>query len=89
MRWVRWTLVGLGIACVCTYAVDWLLFNLRGSQVSQVTVSHFISAPLNNGKQEIDFLGSEDVTCSISLFPQGGHSPCWYLRSHKNQIKNV
>jgi len=52
-------------------------------------VSHFLSAPLKNNKEELDYLGSEEVTCSVSLFPQGGHAPCWYLRRHKNQVTNI
>jgi hypothetical protein len=52
-------------------------------------VSHFISAPLKNNKQEIDYLGSEEVPCSISLFPQGGYTPCWYLRRHTNQVTTI
>ncbi|HET6205613.1 MAG TPA: hypothetical protein VFD98_02310 [Terracidiphilus sp.] len=89
MRWIRFIALGLLAAAVVTYAGDWLLFNLRGSITSKVTVSHFLSAPLKNNKQELDYLGSEEVPCSVSLFPQGGHTPCWYLRRHTNQTKNI
>jgi hypothetical protein len=89
MRWVRFIAIGLLAGAVATYAGDWLLFNLRGSITSNVTVSHFLSAPLKNNKQELDYLGSEEVPCSVSLFPQGGHTPCWYLRRHKNQTTNI
>ena len=89
MRWVQRILLALAAAVVLTYAGDWLVFNLRGAITSKVTVSHFISAPLKNDKQELDYTGSEDVPCSVSLFPQGGHSPCWYLRSHHNQVTNI
>lgn len=88
-RWARATALALLGAAVALYAGDWLVFNLRGSPGSNVTVSHFLSAPLKNDKQELDYLGSEDVPCSFSLFPQGGHAPCWYLRRHKNQIKSI
>ena len=88
-RWTRWIALALLGAAVAGYAVDWLVFNLRGSVTSTVTVSRFLSAPLKNNKQELDYLGSEDVPCSISLFPQGGHLPCWYLRRHKNQVTNI
>jgi hypothetical protein len=54
-----------------------------------VTVSRFLSAPLKDNKQELDYLGSDEVVCSVSLFPQGGHVPCWYLRRHKNQITEI
>jgi len=88
-RWARVTALTLLGAAVALYAGDWLVFNVRGSRTSTVTVSHFLSAPLKNDKQELDYLGSEDVPCSISLFPQGGHAPCWYLRGHKNQVKSI
>ena len=88
-RWARITALALLVAAVALYAGDWLVFNLRGSRTATVTVSHFLSAPLKNNKQELDYLGSEDVPCSISLFPQAGHAPCWYLRGHKNQVKTI
>ena len=78
----------LGVA-VAAYAGDWLVFSLRGSVTSKVTVNRFLSAPLKNNKLELDYLGSEDVPCSVSLFPHGGHLPCWYLRKHKNQVTNI
>ena len=89
MRWIRFIAMGLVAAAVAAYAGDWLVFNLRGSITSKVTVSHFLSAPLKNNKQELDYLGSEEVACSVSLFPQGGHLPCWYLRRHTNQTTNI
>jgi hypothetical protein len=88
-RWARITSLALLASAVAAYAIDWLVFSLRGSRTSQVTVYHFLSAPLKNNKEERDYLGSEDVPCSVSLFPQAGHLPCWYLRSHKNQVTNI
>ena len=88
-RWARWTALTLLGAAVALYAGDWLVFYLRGSVTEKVTVSHFLSAPLKNNKEELDYLGSEDVPCSVSLLPQGGHAPCWYLRRHKNQVTKV
>jgi hypothetical protein len=88
-RLIRFIAIGLLAGAVVTYAGDWLLFNLRGSITSRVTVSHFLSAPLKNNKQELDYLGSEEVPCSVSLFPQGGHTPCWYLRRHTNQTTSI
>jgi hypothetical protein len=89
MRWRRRIAIALIAALVVAYAGDWLLFNLRGSITSKVTVSHFLSAPLKNNKQELDYLGSEELPCSVSLFPQEGHSPCWYLRRHTNQTTTI
>jgi len=88
-RWARWTALALLGAAITLYAGDWLVFNLRGSITSNVTVSRFLSAPLKNNKQELDYLGSEEVPCSISLLPQAGHAPCWYLRRHRNQVKEI
>jgi hypothetical protein len=76
-------------AAVAAFASDWVVFHARGEVTQKVTVSHFLSAPLKNNKEELDYLGSEEVTCSVSLFPQGGHAPCWYLRRHKNQVTNI
>ena len=89
MRRVRWIVIALVAAGAILYAGDWLVFNVRGSPTFKVTVSHFLSAPLKNNKQELDYLGSDEVFCSVSLFPEGGHSPCWYLRRHSNQITTV
>jgi len=88
-QWARWTALMLLGAAIVLYAGDWLVFNMRGARTEKVTVSRFLSAPLKNNKEELDYLGSEDVLCSASLFPQGGHAPCWYLRRHKNQITRI
>ncbi len=87
MRWVRIGFVGLFGLVVFTYAADWGIFKLEGSPTSQFTVSHFVSAPLKNNKEEMDYTGSEPVQCSITLFPQGGYTPCWWLRTHTNDVK--
>ncbi len=89
MRWLRWILGVLVVGCVVSFVVDAIVFNLRGSPSSTIRVSHFLSAPLKNNKQELDYLGSEDESCSMSLFPQAGKAPCWYLRRHTNQIKTI
>lgn len=86
MRIVRAFVLSLVLLAVGGYIGDWAVYKLRGSPNAHVTVSHFVSAPLKNNKEEIDYTGSEDVLCAITLFPQDGHSPCWYLRSHKNQV---
>ena len=88
-RWARIIAIAFVAVAVVAYAADWLVYNLRGSPSSKVNVSHFLSAPLKNNKEELDYLGSEDVPCSISLFPQGGHNPCWYLQQHRNQVTTI
>ena len=85
---LRWLLRGMVIAAaafVATYAGDWAFFKLRGSPLSTVTVNRFVTIPLKGNKQEFDYQGTSDVPCSVSLFPQGGESPCWRLRRNTNQ----
>lgn len=74
------------IVAAAGYVCDWAVYKMRGAPHATVRVSHFVSAALKNEKQEIDYLGSEDVVCSVTLFPQDGHDPCWYLRRHSNQV---
>jgi hypothetical protein len=68
-----------------TFAGDWAAFKLQGSPQSTVTVNRMLVVPLKNNKQEYDYMGTFDEPCSISLFPQSGISPCWWLRRHTNQ----
>ena len=86
MRWVRMGFITLLAVVVFTYAADWVIFKIEGSPTSKFTVSHFVSAPLKNNKEEIDYTGSDVVPCSITLFPQGGFTPCWWLRKHTNEV---
>lgn len=93
MRWLgRWllrVLVTIAILTLVAFAVDWTVYKLRSSPHSTVTVSQFLSVPLKGQKTEYDYLGAVDESCSVSLFPQGGHAPCWYLRRDPNQWKKV
>jgi hypothetical protein len=79
-------LVGAGAA---TFAIDWAAFRLQGSPQSVVTVNRMMVVPLKNNKQEYDYMGTFDEPCSISLFPQGNLTPCWWLRKHANQNVSI
>lgn len=83
---VRAIVLTLLVVAVGAYLGDWVVYKMRGSPNFTVQVSHFVSAPLKDNKQEIDYIGSEDVLCSSTMFPQNGHPPCWYLTRHKNQV---
>jgi len=83
--WLRRVAVVLVAVFVATYGGDWALFKLRGSPRSKVTVNRYMAIPLKGNKQEFDYLGSADVPCSVSLFPQAGQTPCWQLRRNTNQ----
>ena len=84
-RWLPRIAVVLVAAFVAIYLGDWAIFRLRGAPASKVTVNQFQTVPLKGNKLEYDYLGSMDVPCSVSLFPQAGLSPCWQLRRNANQ----
>jgi hypothetical protein len=84
-RWIVRIVVLLVAAFSVAYLGDWIVFKLRGSPMSKVTVSQFQTVPLKGTKVEYDYLGSSDVPCPQSLFPQAGQSPCWQLRKNPNQ----
>ena len=88
-RWILRGVVALVVAFIVAYLGDWAIFKLRGSPTSKVTVNRFLNVPLKGNKIEYDWLGTADVPCSISLFPQGGQSPCWRLRRNPNQTTNL
>jgi hypothetical protein len=85
MVWLVRVLVVLAAAFVVLYMGDWAVYKLRGSPQSTVTVNRYVTIPLKGNKQEFDYLGSIDVPCSVSLFPQAGQASCWQLRRNPNQ----
>jgi hypothetical protein len=88
-RWLQRLVLVLVVAFVAVYGGDWAIFKLRGSPHSKVTVNRFLSIPLKGNKQEFDYLGTSDVPCSVSLFPQAGQSACWQLRRNPNQNTSI
>lgn len=88
-RWLLRVAIFMAAATAATYAGDWIAFKLEGAPQSTVTVNRVMIVPLKNGKHEYDYLGTFDEPCSISLFPQGELTPCWWLRKHTNQDVKV
>ena len=91
MRILRMALIALLIAAAALFIGDLAVFELRGAPTRKITVSLFVSAPLKNNKQQLDYLGQEDWSCARALFPQNLFSsqrisPCWYLEKHTNQV---
>lgn len=84
---VRGVVITLLVFAIALFVGDRAWYKLSGSPHAVVSVQRFISAPLKNNKQELDYLGSEDVPCSVSLLPQEGMTPCWYLRRHTKDVK--
>jgi len=84
-KWARRIVVVLAGAFVALYVGDWAVYKVRGSPQGSVKVSQTVVVPLKGNKSEYDYLGSSDVPCSVSIFSQGGESPCWELRRNQNQ----
>jgi hypothetical protein len=89
MRWIQRAVLVLLVGFVAVYGGDWAVFRLRGSPLSKVTVTRYLTVPLKGNKQEFDYLGTSDVPCSVSLFPQAGQPPCWQLRRNTNQTTKL
>jgi hypothetical protein len=88
-KWVQRIVVVMIAAFAVLYLGDWAVYTLRGSPQGSVTVNRTLSVPLKGNKTEFDYLGSSQVPCSMSLFPQGGESPCWQLRRNQNQNTRI
>jgi hypothetical protein len=88
-RWLLRITITLVAGFVAVYAGDWAIFKLRGSPTSTVTVDRYLTVPLKGNKLEYDYLGTSDVACSVSLFPQAGQSACWQLRRNHNQTTTL
>lgn len=87
-RWLLRLALVLVVGFVAVYTGDWAVFRLRGSPLKKVTVNRYLTVPLKGNKQEFDYLGTMDVPCSVSLFPQAGQSPCWQvLRNASQNVK--
>jgi hypothetical protein len=47
-----------------------------------VVVSSIVVMPLKDNKEEYDWGGTADASCSRSIFPQAGSGACWWLLRH-------
>jgi hypothetical protein len=81
-RWLFRIPLATLILLALAYGGDSAIFAIRGNPLDQVTVNRYLAVPLKGNKTEFDFEGSQPVPCARALFPQAGHSPCWYLRRH-------
>jgi hypothetical protein len=79
------TVAGLIVALVVVYVCDWAVWRVRvarGGGMGSVAVSSIVVMPLKDNKEEYDWGGTADVSCSRSIFPQAGSGACWWLRRH-------
>jgi hypothetical protein len=58
-------------------------------QFGQVLVQPLIAVPLKDKKTEYILGTPYNQTCTYSLFPQMGYSPCWYLSQHAKEQENI
>jgi hypothetical protein len=84
-QWLPRAVLVLVAGFVVSFLGDWAVFRLRGGPLSKVTVDRYLTIPLKGNKQEFDYLGTMEVPCSVSLFPQAGQSPCWQVRRNASQ----
>jgi len=63
----------------------WQIRVSRGTGFGVVQVNQLLATPLKGNKVEYDSMGTVDMTCSRSIFPQGGNQACWWLRRHRTQ----
>jgi hypothetical protein len=68
------------------YMGDWAVLKFRtahGTAGGVVAVNQFLATPLKGNKVEYDLMGTVQVTCSRSIFPQNGNPACWWVERHK------
>jgi hypothetical protein len=82
--------IGLVLGFCVLYICDYCVLHARmvhgGTSAALDTVSVTYGAALKDGRAELFPDQSGTVTCSRSIFPQMGYSPCWYARRHATQI---
>jgi hypothetical protein len=72
-------------ALLILYAGDYIALKLRPTQLGSVQTRTSYAVAQKNKKTEYYFNPPENETCTHSLFPQLGYSPCWYLARHKDK----
>lgn len=73
--------LGLVLLVALAYAVDYVSIHVPippgRAQFGTLTVKPYYAVPMKDGKTEYMYEDPQTETCSHSLFPQYGHSPCW------------
>lgn len=81
-------LIATTLLLVVVYACDFVVLRFRvgrGTAFGTVEVDQFLATSLKGNKTEYDVVGTIQVTCSRSLFPQQGNPACWWVERHKAQ----
>ena len=76
----------LGVALI--YAGDYLSLRFaipgRRQTTEVIRVRPYMDIPQKSGRDWLEPLDAQNVTCARSLFPQMGMKPCWWVRRHRN-----
>ena len=79
-------LVGL---LIVVYFADYVVVRLRSEPTGTCQITKFYAVPQKDGKTSYEPGEPETQTCSNSIFPHMGYSPCWYVKRHRNQQINL
>jgi hypothetical protein len=88
-KWTQRVALTVLVAFMALYFGDMAVYRLRGSPQDHVHVNQTVLVPLKGNKQEYDYLGATDVSCSVSIFSQGGQDACWKLRRNQNKTTKM
>ena len=71
---------------VLIYATDFAIMQFRIAKgigaYGTFTVRSYYAIAKKANKVEYDYIGTEQETCTRSLFPHFGFNPCWYVSRH-------
>jgi hypothetical protein len=90
---VRRLLLAVLALCVLFYFVDFAWYELRvfvpklGASTGSVHRIRLLAISSRGDKTDYEIDAAhpeEDVPCSHSILPEGGHRPCWYVARHAN-----
>jgi hypothetical protein len=83
-------LAGLLVLAAVAYPVDWAIWRARvagGGGMGSFSVNLTTVAELKGNKEDYYASGTATVSCSRSLYPQGGYDPCWWVQRHREVVE--
>ncbi|MEO6923886.1 MAG: hypothetical protein ABI142_08675 [Bryocella sp.] len=89
-RWLLRVLLGVVLLAALLYIVDFAVWRIRVADhggMGTVTVTRVITAELKGSKEGYYSDGTSDVSCSRSLFPQGGVNACWWQQRNREIVE--
>ena len=85
-KWLARGVAGMLLIAALAYPLDWAVWRVRvarGGGLGAVEVEMFTVAELKGGKEDYYPNGTAVITCSKSLYPQGGNGACWWVQRHR------